>query len=186
MVAWLLVLIRGNAEMLGSTRTAVIVLATMASMGFSQIAAAQAAATPLDGVWKVTKYVATGADPSTVANPQASLIIFSRGYYSYISVGGDGPRTASPAAKDPTKLSDAEKLARYDEWNRVTANAGTYELKGNTISRHAVVAKNVAAMTPAGQTNQEFTLSGNSLVLISKSAPGQPVRETRTTLTRIR
>jgi hypothetical protein len=64
--------------------------------------------------------VTTGANAETISNPQPSVVIFARGHYSWVSVGGSKPR---PACK--------------------------------------------------------------TLVLISKSAAGQPASETRTTLTRV-
>jgi hypothetical protein len=41
-------------------------------------------------------------------------------------------------------------------------------------------------MTTDGPIAQEFSLKGNSLLLISKAAPGRTASETRTTLTRVR
>ncbi len=140
----------------------------------------------LEGVWKTTGVVTTGANAGTIARPQASVMIFSKGHYSNVNVGGDEPRMASAVAKDPNKLTDAEKLARYEDWNRLTANAGVYDVKGTTLTMRPSVAKNVAVMTTDGPIVQEFRLNGNSLVLISKSAAGQPASERRTTLARVK
>jgi len=164
-------------------RTAALSLAGIA-LSTSSIAGA-AASGPLDGVWKITKVVTTGADAGTTDSPQPSILIFHEGYYALVSAGNE-PRTAAPAAKDPNKLSDAEKLAKYAEWEQVTGQAGTFEISGSTLIRHPTVAKNVSVMTTGGPISQGFTRSGNSLMLISKSAPGQPASETTTTLTRVK
>ena len=146
----------------------------------------RAAAPSVEGVWKIAEVVTTGANAATNANPQPSLVIFTRGHYSYVSVGGPTPRPTAAAPKDPNKLTDAEKLARYEQWSPFTANAGTYEVKGATITRRPLVAKNPAVMTTDAPIVQEFKLEGNTLWLISKSAAGQPASETRTKLVRVR
>jgi len=155
-------------------------------MLFPVIASAQATApNPIDGVWKITEVVTTGANAATVSSPQPSLLIFARGHYSWLSVGGTTPRTQSPAPKDPANLTDAEKAARYAEWNPFTANSGTFETKGSTLSRRPLVAKNVGAMTAKNPQVHDFKIEGNTLWLVQKSAAGQPASETRTKLTRV-
>jgi hypothetical protein len=151
----------------------------------SASAAAQAATKgQLDGVWTITKIVTTGANPaSTTAQP--SLVIFDSGYYAYVS-GGSEPRQAAPLPKNPDALTGAEKLAKYAEWEAVTGQAGTFDIKGTTLTRHPTVAKNVSVMTTDGPITQEFKLSGDSLLLTSKSLAGRPASETVTTLTRVR
>ena len=139
----------------------------------------------LEGVWKITNVVTSGANAATISSPQPSVVIFTRGHYAYVS-GGNAPRKAAVAAKDPDKLTDAEKLAKFQEWDGLTGQAGTFDVKGATLTRHPTVAKNVAVMTTDGPITQEFKVKGDSLVLISKSAAGRPASETRTTLTRAR
>ena len=90
-----------------------------------------------------------------------------------------------PAPKrDPEKLTDAEKLARYDEWAPYAASAGTYEVKGDTLITHNVVAK----MVPHGMTLTEqatIKFEGDTFV-----APGpsrvEPNSDRQTTYTRLR
>ena len=153
-------------------------------MLFPGVAFSQAAS-PIDGVWKIAEVVTTGANAATNATPQPGLIIFTRGHYSWVTVNGTTPRAQSPAAKDAARLTDAEKIARYDEWGRFTAQAGTFEVKGTTVTRHALVAKNVGAMSPKNSDSREFKLQGTTLWLTSRSAAGQPPSETRTKLTRV-
>lgn len=141
---------------------------------------------PIDGVWKIAEVVTTGANAATNATPQASLIIFTRGHYSWVNVTGTAPRTQTPPPKDPARLTDAEKIARHDEWAPLTAQAGTFEVKGTTVTRHALVAKNMAAMSPRNSDSREYKIEGDTLWLISRSAAGQPSSETRTKFTRVR
>lgn len=157
------------------------IVAAATDVGFSQ---AKPSAS-IQGAWKVAEIVTTGANAVTNTNPQPSLYIFTNRHYSITSVNGAQVRPKAEAAKTPSALTTAEKLARYEEWNAFTANAGTYEIKGTTLTRHPLVAKNVAAMTTNPPTVAEFTLEGNTLTLTTKSAAGQPVSETRQKLTRV-
>ncbi|CAN5804677.1 hypothetical protein BH18ACI5_BH18ACI5_05850 [soil metagenome] len=95
---------------------------------------------------------------------------------------GTTPRKDLPTAQDPEKLTDAEKMARYEAWELLTANAGTYEIKGTTLTIHPMVAKNPSVMGQA-QT-REFKIDGKTLTLIQKSTTA-PGTETRTVLTRV-
>jgi hypothetical protein len=140
---------------------------------------------PIDGVWKIAEVVTTGANAGTVTSPQPGLVIFARGHYSWVSVNGTTPRTPSPAAKDAANLTEAEKAARYAEWQPFTANSGTFETKGNVLTRRLIVAKNVGAMNAKNPTVQEFKLEGATLWLVQKSPAGAPASETRTKLTRV-
>jgi hypothetical protein len=146
--------------------------------------AALAAGKGLEGVWKVTDVIVTGANPLTNPSPQASVYMFAHGHYSQIADTSRTPRTAV-TVKDPANPTDAEKLAKYGEWSPVAAQAGTYELKGATLIRHPIVAKNVAAIGPTGQSESEIKITGDTLVMISKAPAGQPAREQRLTLVRV-
>ena len=147
-----------------------------------QVALAQEGLTAktLEGVWQITKVVQAGVVNN---NPQPSLYIFSRGYYSALRVNGNGPRTQAPAPKDPGHLTDAEKIAFYNEWAPYQASAGTYEVKGNTMINHNVVAKMVRGMT----ITEEAIISnfdGNSFVANPK--PGNPNSDRQSTYIRVR
>jgi len=156
-------------------------LALLPAVSFAQ----QSAASPIDGVWKITEIVYTGgAKPETIANPQPSQVMFSRGYYSWIIVNGTTPRKAAAAPAVPGKLTDAEKIARFEEWNEFAANAGTYEIKGSTLTRRPVVAKGVNVMTTNPPGAQQFTLEGNTLTLSGPTA-NDPKIQVRFRLTRV-
>ena len=116
----------------------------------------------LEGVWKVTEVVPPASNPAEkatpVTNPQPGLLMFTKGYYSGIAITADQPRTTFAPAKDPNNLTDAEKIARYEHWSEVIANAGTYEFKGSTLTMHAMVAKNQERMTTASTVTYEIKL----------------------------
>jgi hypothetical protein len=164
-------------------RSGMIALVGVLVVGGSMFARSQGGTSP-QGVWRVTEVVTTGANASANKNPQPGLYIFTKQHYSIISVGGTAPRTSPAAPKDPANLTDAEKLARYEAWDPFTANAGTYKISGSTLSTQPLVAKNPSVMSRPAST-REFTIAGNTMTLIQKSAAGQPASETRTTLTRV-
>jgi hypothetical protein len=141
---------------------------------------------PVEGVWKIIEVVAPSSNPAekgattTDSNPQPSLVIFTRGYFSQLSVMGGQPRPAVEPAKDPQNLTDAEKIARFEQWRPFSATAGTYEIKGTTLSMRVMVAKSVQVMT--SQTPLEWTLKlegTNTLWLIGKSATEPRFKLTR-------
>jgi hypothetical protein len=70
------------------------------------------------------------------------LIIFTGGYYSIMVVTGDKARPALP--QDISKATAAELLA---VWRPFTANSGTYEIKGSTLTTHPTVAKAKRALS---------------------------------------
>ena len=99
---------------------------------------------PVEGVWKVAEVIPVGSNttdkPTPMSNPQPGLLLFTKGYYSIVVVTGPNPRTVVEA-KDSQNLTDAEKIAFYEQWRAFTANSGTYEIKGTTLTRHVLVAK---------------------------------------------
>ena len=143
------------------------------------------AASPIDGAWKITEIVTTGANAATNASPQPSLIIFARGHYSWLHIGSATPRKQRAAAATPGRLTDAEKIAAYEERNPFTANSGTYEVKGNTLTRRRLVAKNEFAMGAAPPVIEQYKLEGDTL-WITSDPPTAQGSQTRYKLTRAR
>ena len=141
---------------------------------------------PIEGVWKIAEVVVPAKDSSMkdtkISNPQPGLIIFTRGYYSTV-VEQEARTTAAPA-KDPRNPTDAEKIALYAQWKPFTANSGTYEINGSTITRHSIVAKNVNAMTKGAPNIQEFKLEDPNTIWLLPTA-GAPANEPRIKLTRL-
>jgi hypothetical protein len=164
-----------------SRSVALVVLASFAFTFPGQAAFAQEPLTTksLEGVWKVTKVVQAEV---LNTNPQPGLLIFTRGYYSATRVTAGEARKQAAAPKDPAHLTDAEKIAFYDEWAGYAASAGTYEVKGNTIINHNILAKMVRGMTLTEEATI-LSFDGNSFVASPK--PGSPNSDRQTTYTRV-
>ena len=149
------------------------------------IAFAQTKAPSIEGVWQITSVVTTGAGAVNIPKAQPGLVTFAKSHYSWVSVDAVAPRPNFAAAKDPNKLTDAEKVARFEQWNPFTGQAGTYQISGTTLTRRPTVAKNVAVMTTNPPAVAQFRIEGNTLTLVAKSPTGQPASETTMTLTRV-
>ena len=144
---------------------------------------------PIEGAWKVTEIVVTGANASNVPNPQPGLIIFAQKHYSAMWVPGNQPRSLFKG-EDPT---DQEKIAAYDSF---VANSGTYEVAGTTLTLHPMVARSPNFMA-GGVSKYELRIEGTTLWLTQKNtdlslrtgdrvAPSSgPASETRLKLTRV-
>ena len=143
--------------------------------------------TPVEGVWKIAERIVPGTNPlakgvtTTNTNPP-SLIIFTRGYYSQVYLGSAESRAVVERAKDPQNLTEAEKVARYEAWRPLFANAGTYEIKGSALILHPIVAKNPNQMNGRWPA-MEFKLEApNTLWLIPTA---ESATEPRIKLTRV-
>ncbi|HEU5166638.1 MAG TPA: hypothetical protein VFU29_13905 [Chitinophagaceae bacterium] len=117
---------------------------------------------PLEGVWKIIVWVEGG---KTNMDPQPALFIFTKSYYSIAMVMA--PRTDSANPNAPRPLSDAEKLARFDEWKWFVGISGSYEVKDSMIVMNPIVAKNTWDMKRQVPQKPKFILEGpNSFWLI--------------------
>jgi len=138
----------------------------------------------IQGVWRVTEIVFTGDGAGVNKTPQPGLLIFSKQHYSMVYLNASSARKDFGTPANPNKLTDAEKAARFEVWDPLTANSGTYTVKGSTLTTRPLVAKNPSVMTGPVQ-NREFKIDGSTLTLVAKSAAGQPVSQTTIKLTRI-
>jgi hypothetical protein len=117
------------------------------------------------------------------SNPQPGLLIFTKGHYSVVIVIAEKPRATVAPAKDPQNLTDAEKIARYEQWRPFAASSGTYEINGSSLSIRPIVAKSANQMTRTTPISWELKLEGpNTLWLIPKD---QSPTEPRVKLTRL-
>jgi hypothetical protein len=155
----------------------------------SQPDAAQNQTKPsVEGVWKVAEVVTPGATPAdkatTITSPQPGLLIFTKSHYSSTLVTGGEARPATEPPKDPQHLTDAEKLARYEQWSRFAANAGTYEIKGSTIIRRPMVAKNPNVMDGTTPITSEYKLDGANTLWLTPTGD-RAATEPRVKYTRV-
>ena len=165
------------------TAAVIGVVSSAASVGFSQ--GKPSAPLSVEGVWKRTSTVVTGANPSNTSLQQPSVYIYANRHYSHVFEGQ--PRKPLAPAKDPAKLTDAEKLARFEAWAPFTAHAGTYEIKGTTVIHNNLVNKNPPPATgiypAASNVFENVRIEGNTMVRTAKSADGKSV--TTSTYTRL-
>ena len=93
---------------------------------------------PLLGAWQQTEFSFSSKDTSyTVKNPQPSLYIFGKKYYSEMFVIGDKPRQLLPNNSDRVSISD--KQIR-DTFMPFVANSGTYKIDGKKLITSPIVA----------------------------------------------
>jgi len=144
------------------TRSIFRVVSLLGALLLASMAYAQNAKKPIEGVWKVTEIVVTGAGASNVTSPQPSLFIFSRGYYSMMSIPGNRPR-ALFKAEEPT---NEEKIPAFDSF---VANTGRYEATGSSLTTRPILARYPNFMA-GGFDKYQFRIEGNTLWLKEKSA----------------
>ena len=144
---------------------------------------------PIEGAWKVTEIVVSGADASNAPNPQPGLIIFTEKHYSVMWVPGNQPRSLFKG-EDPT---NQEKIAAYESF---VANSGTYEVAGATLTLHPMVARSPNFMA-GGVSKSQLRIEGATLWLTQKNTDisirtgnrvvpsSGPASETRLKLTRV-
>src|SRR5688500_3174989 len=83
------------------------------------------AADSVVGVWKVTEVNTTGANQASITTPQPGLLIFTKAHYSISRVTSPAQRAKVEPLKNPGAMTDAEKIARFEQWNVFQSNAGT-------------------------------------------------------------
>jgi hypothetical protein len=128
----------------------------------------------VQGVWRpVSRTIPATANPGdrsdpfahvpvgTQANVQPGLMIFTARHYSRTT---DTATTARPTIPEPApgNATLAELQAR---WGPFQANAGTYELSGQTLTLHVMVAKNPAEQRQGQFARLRFRTDGDRLWL---------------------
>jgi len=143
--------------------------------------AAPAARGPLEGVWKVAEVTITGGpNEGTNPSPQPSLYIFAKQHYSIIRVGGREPRPLWKEGATRESLTEAEFRAAFTP---MTANSGTYELNGSSVTTRPMVALDPNFMS-GGSATFEYQVEGDSLLLIDRPTEG-PATEVRRKFVRL-
>lgn len=123
----------------------------MATVGPVLLAAALstafAADPPLVGAWQL--------DPGQ--SGQAGLYLFTPTLYSMVLAATDRPDMAD------TSKATADELRAL--WGPLLANAGRYEIAGDLITIHPVVAKIPVVMKPGASEVYQFRIEGRTLTL---------------------
>ena len=127
----------------------------------------------IEGAWRITEMVTTGPGAHTNSSPQPGLLLFTGRYYSYTLVTGDQPRPDLPRG-----LPTAEDLITV--WNPFSANAGTFELSGNTMTRRPIVSKSPDAMAPGAFNEYTFRLVADTLWVTTARTEAGPARNPAT------
>jgi predicted acyl esterase len=157
-----------------------LALCLFAMASLAATARAQLKPTPLTGTWRVTEAKTTGPNARTVSSPQPGLLIFTGNHFSRMIITSDQPRTA---LTDQPKATAAELLATWGPFN---AASGTYEVSGDNLTVHPVVAKNPQVMAPGAVLVYSFKLEGNTLTTTDVRNANGPVANPATiTYTRI-
>ena len=131
---------------------------------------------PLKGVWRYTQY----SGPDSIGHPaQPGIVIFTEKHYSMVQIAGDHPRQKGDPSK-PFTQADLEAMM-----HPLTANSGTYEISGMTVTMRPVVAKMPNNMGGAFKVNLTYKLDGDTLVLARGSDGPRPGRGYKYTYTRV-
>ena len=131
-------------------------------------------AAAIRGVWRNTERVIPATtepgarlDPfghvpaGTQTNVQPGLLIFTERHFSRTTDTAVQPRPTTPYATPGTPT--VEEL--QSRWGPFAANAGTYELSGDTLTLRAIVAKEPGDQAVGGFARLRVTLEGNVLSL---------------------
>jgi hypothetical protein len=109
--------------------------------------AALAADSPLVGAWQL----------DSAQSAQVALYLFTPTHYSMILAGTNRPDVAD------TSKATADELRAI--WGPLLANAGTYEISGDLITIHPLVAKIPVVMKPGANEVYRFGIEGKTLTL---------------------
>src|SRR4051812_15014440 len=105
--------------MLKMSRVRVAAAAMLVCLATALIAQGRSGAPSVQGVWRISEISTVGGRGSgTVPQPQPGFYTFTRTHYSVVRINGSGPRSKA-SAKDPNKPTEAEKLALFDQWDRL-------------------------------------------------------------------
>lgn len=131
--------------MLYPMRRGTVIVGLMAVAG--AFVAASGADSPLVGAWQLDS-----GQPA-----QAGLYLFTPTRYSMVLAATDRPEIAD------TSKATADELRAV--WGPLLANAGTYEISGDLITIHPLVAKIPVVMKPGANEVYRFGIEGKTLTL---------------------
>ena len=143
-----------------------LTVAVLATTGL----AGQAKPASLQGVWKTVEVTLTGPNAKTMTTLQPNLTVVSAKYYARVEVHSEGPR---PNVAD-VKTATADELRAV--WGPFVAEAGTYELAGDSLTVHPLVSKNPAVMVAGAVVVYSCKLKADSMTLTVRRNKDGPVQ----------
>src|ERR1700680_1590770 len=99
-----------------------VLIGVVQIVGFAQLSGSSS----VIGVWRESERTRTGPNARKDTNPQPSVVIFTRGYYSTDTVISDAPRPELPQGATDKQIADASRS--------FFGLAGTYEINGNELT----------------------------------------------------
>lgn len=147
-----------------------VLAAAVALLSLPAGSRAQAPVPELEGAWRIAEM---SAGDQTLTSPQPGLLLFTGRYYSYTLVTGAEPRPPIPPG-----VASAPDLLRA--WNPFSANAGTYEVSGDSMIRYPIVAKDPGTMAPGTYNEYTFRLRADTLWVTTVGTESGPARNPTT------
>lgn len=144
-------------------------LAAMAAVLLAPAGLQGQSAEDLQGAWRVTQVVQSGPGARTLDSPQPGLLLFTGRHYSYTLINGESPRPDLPRGP-----ATAAQLLTV--WNPFSANAGTFEVSGSTMTRYPIVAKSPDTMAEGAFNEYEFRMSADTLWMTAVRTEVGPAR----------
>lgn len=133
----------------------------------------------IQGVWRPVEVTSDADARPGINHPLTTEIgpgleFFTPRYYSHIALSTNAAR---PPVRDDSPL-DVVMAA----WGPFSANAGTYEIRGDTLFRYGTVAKTPGAMRPGNVTIVRLVIHGDTMWHTSiggRLGSGQTIRYLR-------
>ena len=150
------------------TKNVIACVAVLAVLIVAQSASAQG---QLDGVWRVSEVTFTSQNGLKITVPPThpSLIIFTKKHFSFMNIAN----TTGTRPDLPQKgATDAQKVA---VWSPVVAWSGTYEVKGNILATHNILAKDPFEMVQGNSSTSEFKIEGDTFTTTPKTDVNGPI-----------
>jgi len=144
-----------------STRIAI----ALCLLGGTAVATPLLAQSELNGVWTFVEVSGHNTDGEWEWNPvQPSLYIFMDGYYSMVQVNGNEPRPLMPDGTTWDNMTE-EQFRSVCSTAVFSANSGTYEVSGSSLTTKPMVAKWPAFME-GGSASFSFSVKDDVLTLM--------------------
>jgi hypothetical protein len=116
--------------------------------------ASASASDPIEGAWSLVETTSVSND--SVLGNRPAVRLFVDGHFSLVREMGTAPR---PAMLDSTATVAEVRAA----WGPFEAQAGTYEIAGDTVITRPVVEKRPELMAPGTFRRSTYRVSGDTL-----------------------